>query len=261
MNGSEPAGESSPSTALSREDGIPHRTIDRVTVILEHVAHSPHGLTLAELVQITGAARTSIHGFVWGLVSAGWLFAEGNRFFLGPVPFSLTLGLERLQLDDFSLEDLQSVADRSGTSALLAVRVGTSVVYVARTSPNRETATWWERRQHGWRSLRRPLFNSAAGHVLLAAQADSTIDLLAANVGADQEESVASFLRVVDTVREQGYSLNEHPDRDLSGLAVAVRDRNGDRPVAAIALVGPVEEMRERRRELVALLQREAKRP
>ncbi|MDF3304476.1 IclR family transcriptional regulator C-terminal domain-containing protein [Rhodococcus sp. T2V] len=238
---------------LSR-DGIPHRTIDRVTEIMEHVAHSADGLTLAELVQITGGARTSIHGFVWGLVSAGWLFAEGNRFYLGPVTFSLTLGQERLQFDDFSLEDLQRVSDRAGTSALLALRVGTSIVYVGRTSPDGSTANWWQRRQHGWKSLRRPLFDTAAGRALVAAQPDSTIRLLIANTSADQADAADEFLRQIDDIRDKGYSLNEHPDKDLSGLAVAVRDRHGEHPVAAIALVGPVAVVRERRDELVAIL-------
>lgn len=235
-------------------EGIPHRTIDRVTEIIEHVAHSPNGLTLPELVQITGGARTSIHGFAWGLVSAGWLFSEDNRFYLGPVPFSLPLAQERLQLDEFSLKDLQRVSDRAGTSALLAHRVGTSVVYVGRTSPNGSTANWWQRRQHGWKSLRRPLFGSAAGRALAAEYPDSTIRLLVASVGEDQAQAADDFLREVEKIRERGFSVGEHPDRDLTGLAVAIRDRHGEQPVASLSLVGSVDEMRERRDELVDIL-------
>lgn len=235
-------------------EGIPHRTIDRVTEIVEHVAHSPNGLTLAELVQITGGARTSIHGFVWGLVSAGWLFAEGNRFYLGAVPFSLPLAQDRLQLDDFSLKELQSVSDCAGTSALLAHRVGTSIVYVGRSSPNGSTAGWWQRRQHGWQSLRRPLFGSAAGRALVAAYPDSTIQLLVASVGDDQAREAEDFLRHLEEIRERGFSVVEHPDRDLTGVAVAILDRYGEQPVAALSLVGSVETMRERRDELVKIL-------
>lgn len=236
-------------------EGIPHRTIDRVTEILEHVAHSADGLTLPELVQITGGARTSIHGFVWGLVSAGWLFVEGNRFYLGPMLYSLTIAQERLQFNDFSLEDLQRLSDRAGMSALLAFRVGTSVVYVGRTSPDGSAASWWQRRQHGWKSLRRPLFDTAVGRALVAAYPDSTIRLLVADASSDQADAAAEFLLQVDDIRDKGYCLNEHPDRDLSGLAVAVRDRHGEQPVAAIALVGPVATLRERRDELVAILE------
>ena len=51
----------------------PHRTVDRVTGILETVSLSPRGVTLAELAAALGAAKTSIQELTNGLLARGYL--------------------------------------------------------------------------------------------------------------------------------------------------------------------------------------------
>ena len=60
-----------------------HRTVDRVTHILEEVVYNP-GITFAELVRALDAAKSSVHGFTRGLLARGWLYQEQGRFDLGP---------------------------------------------------------------------------------------------------------------------------------------------------------------------------------
>jgi hypothetical protein len=67
-------------TELTRHGGgkdVPdtHRTIDRVTRILEEVVYAP-GLTFSELVRALGASKSSVHGFIQGLLAKGWLYEE-----------------------------------------------------------------------------------------------------------------------------------------------------------------------------------------
>ena len=54
----------------------PHRTVDRVTGILETVSLSPRGVTLAELATALGAAKTSLaeltNGVLARAASARW---------------------------------------------------------------------------------------------------------------------------------------------------------------------------------------------
>src|SRR6516164_4995247 len=48
-----------------------HRTVDRVTQILEEVVYKP-GMTFAELARALSAPKSSVYGFIQGLVAKGW---------------------------------------------------------------------------------------------------------------------------------------------------------------------------------------------
>jgi IclR helix-turn-helix domain len=65
-----------------------HRTINRVTQILEEVVYHP-GMTFSDLVRALNAAKSSVHGFIRGLLAAGWLHEENGRFYLGPAVYRL----------------------------------------------------------------------------------------------------------------------------------------------------------------------------
>lgn len=67
-----------------------HRTVDRVTRILEEVVYNP-GMTFAELVRALNAPKSSVYGFLRGLVGKGWLYEVNHHFYLGPAVYSLTL--------------------------------------------------------------------------------------------------------------------------------------------------------------------------
>ncbi len=49
----------------------PHRTVDRVTGILETVSLSPRGVTLAELANALNAAKSSVQELTNGLLARG----------------------------------------------------------------------------------------------------------------------------------------------------------------------------------------------
>src|SRR6185295_4181736 len=80
-----PAEQSGGAPAAGRSKGDPqnHRTVDRVTQILEEVVYHP-GMSFAELVRALGAAKSSVHGFIRGLLAKGWLYEDDHRFYLGP---------------------------------------------------------------------------------------------------------------------------------------------------------------------------------
>ncbi len=67
-----------------------HRTIDRVTRILEEVVYKP-GMSFAELVRALDTPKSSMHGFIRGLLAKGWIYENQRRFYLGPAVYGLTL--------------------------------------------------------------------------------------------------------------------------------------------------------------------------
>jgi IclR-like helix-turn-helix domain-containing protein len=65
-----------------------HRTVDRITRILQTVVYRP-GITFSELARALDAPKGSVHGFISGLLAAGWLYEQDHRFYLGPAVYAL----------------------------------------------------------------------------------------------------------------------------------------------------------------------------
>src|SRR5688572_15189930 len=82
-----------------------HRTIDRVTRILEEVVYTP-GITFSELVRALGASKSSVHGCIRGLLTKGWLYEEQRGFYLGPAVYGLTLASGRSRAGQVTYEEL-----------------------------------------------------------------------------------------------------------------------------------------------------------
>src|SRR5439155_25546022 len=62
-----------------------HRTVSRVMAILEVVvASEPNGLRLADLPDMVGAPKSTIHGLARGLVATGYIREQNGRYFQGP---------------------------------------------------------------------------------------------------------------------------------------------------------------------------------
>ena len=55
--------------------------VDRITRILEEVVYQP-GMTFAELARALNAPRSSVYGFIRGLLAKGWLYETSHRFYL-----------------------------------------------------------------------------------------------------------------------------------------------------------------------------------
>ena len=66
-----------------------HRTVSRVTTILELAAANRSGVRLTELATALDAPRSSVHGLVKGLVATGYLREEGGTYRIGPAINSL----------------------------------------------------------------------------------------------------------------------------------------------------------------------------
>src|SRR6478752_4943581 len=90
-----------------------HRTIDRVTRILEEVVYSP-GMTFAELARALDAPKSSVHGFIQGLIAAGWLHEDGRRYYLGPAAYALTMAPGNIRAGSVTDSDLWELHTASG---------------------------------------------------------------------------------------------------------------------------------------------------
>jgi DNA-binding IclR family transcriptional regulator len=222
-----------------------HRTVDRVTRILEEVVYNP-GMTFVELVRALGAAKSSVHGFMRGLLAKGWLFEEGNRFYLGPAVYALTLASGHIRAGMVTHPDLVALHDETGLAVFLGVQAGDHLIYISEAGAD-------DIEQFDARSnIRRTLLMTAAGKALLAARsdADRMAYLRRSNVSP---ELVEGFLGEFDEIRKTRIATNLRKSGARFAIATVVHNASGE-AIAAVTLVGPTKEVQPRAQKLGKLL-------
>lgn len=227
-----------------------HRTIDRVTQILEEVVYNP-GMTFAEIVKASGAAKSSIYGFVSGLVASGWLYQEKNRYYLGPAVYGLTLASGHIRAGLVTHADMAALQEKTGLVVFLGVRAGDNLIYIDEAGSddieNFEART----------NIRRTLLDTAGGKILLAELSRPEVEAYLRRRGPDEAAHVDRFLADYEAIRRTGVATNIRRQGARFAISTAVRDRSG-RAVAAITLVGPTSELEPRADKLGKLLLEQA---
>ena len=234
----------------ARRKGQPanHRTVDRVTQIVEEVVYNP-GMTFVELAKALQAPRSSVYGFIQGLKAKGWLYEMNRRFYLGPAVYGLTLASGHLRAGMVSHDHLALLNQETGVPAFLAVRAGDHVFSVAEAGS--DAIADFEARAN----IRRTLIATAAGKVMLAARAPAEVEAYLRSLGEDERDRVAAFLAEYPQIRQSGVATNVRLAGTRFAIAALVRNKAGE-AVAAVTLVGRTEDIQPREAELTACLLR-----
>ena len=233
---------------IDRSSRVPqnHRTIDRVTRILEEVVYNP-GMTFADLVRALDAAKSSVHGFISGLLANGWLYQEQHRFYLGPAVYGLTLASGHIRAGLVTHEDLVALEKETGVAAFLGVPAGDHLIYIAEAGSDHVTG--FEARSN----IRRTLLITAGGKALLAERSEAERESYLRRVGPDDRDLVDRFLEEYEAIKRTRIATNAH--RGRFAIATTVHNQSGD-AVASITLVGPAPEVQPRVKKLSQVLLR-----
>lgn len=216
----------------------PVKSADRTLDVFELLASEPGGLTVSEISERLGLARSSTHGLVRTLHSRGYLMENGGRrFHLGARLIQLGLNVvDRLELRTAARAPLERLVADTRDTALLVVPDGLDLLYVDKViSDARDVRT--DPRV----SVRRPLHCSSLGKALLAAVDDETVVKLAAVAGLEPATDFSisdldTLLNDLAETRLRGYAVDQQ--EALVGIwcvGAPVRDHAG-RPVGAISL-------------------------
>ncbi len=207
-----------------------HRTVSRVTTILETAAEAPRGVSLADLTTVLDAAKSSVHGLVKGLVATGYLQEHRGAYTLGPAIAMLPAPSRPAVLETarLSLEDIERQCEES---VMLSMLVGDSVIY----------ADIVESRHHiryaAPLGVRRPLYPTSAGKCFLAYMTPTRRANYLRSRVPDEEERAEIQLEL-DEVRAVGYSTNRGqtvPDVYAVSSPIFVSDR----VVGCLTAAGP----------------------
>jgi len=221
-----------------------HRTVSRVTAILELAAERP-GVRLATLAAALDAPKSSVFGLVKGLVSTGYLIEEGGGYHLGPALGNL-LTAERPNLADAARPSLEELRDTFGETAMLGTAVGESVVYVAAVESRQPI------RYSAPLRVRRPLYPPSAGKVLLASWPDRRRDAYLRSI-IDDPAAFEHARQELGRVRADGVATNRGetlPDVSAAARPIVVHGR----VVAAMAVAGPTTRISERLADIAEAL-------
>lgn len=206
-----------------------HRTVSRVTTILEAAAETPGGVRLATLARLLDAPKSSVHGLVKGLVATGYLEERDGGYLLGPA-IGMLIGPARpdiLVSARRSLEEIQRFCDET---TMLCTLVGESVVYVDMVESSQMI------RYSAPLRRRRPLYPTSAGKCFLAHFPPRKLQAYLL-----EHVEVSSRARVADelaTVQRDGVAFNRGetvPDVFAVASPIVVAGR----VVGCLAVAGP----------------------
>lgn len=223
-----------------------HRTIDRVTRILEEIVYHP-GMTFAELARAIDAPKSSVYGFIRGLVAAGWLHQDGTSFYIGPAFHGLSLASGHLRPGAVTDADLQALHAATGITVFLGVQAGQDLIYVSEVGadllPGIAAQT----------NIRRQLLATAGGKALLADLPSDQLDSYLRRRDESEAQLIDSFFNEVDEIKSTRIAHNSLHGGNRRALATVVRGPSG-RAVAEVTLVGRASEVAPRESELAQIL-------
>jgi len=223
-----------------------HRTVDRVTQIVEEVVYRP-GITFGELARALDAPKSSVHGFMRGLLARGWLYEDDHKFFLGPAIYGLTLASGQMHAGSVSQEDLEAVHEATGAAVFLGILAGEQLIYIGMAGTDAQTGF------AARTNIRRNPLATAGGKALLAEHPDQQRDAYLRRRPPEDGELVSRFLGSLPEIKRTGVADNVLHDGAQYALATVVRNQFGE-PAAAITLVGPADDMLPRKEQLRATL-------
>jgi DNA-binding IclR family transcriptional regulator len=226
-----------------------HRTVDRVTRILETVVCRP-GIRFTELARTLDAPMGSVHGFISGLLANGWLYEQDHRFYLGPAVYALTLASGNIRAGLVTHDGLLALHEETGAAVFLGVQAGDHLLYVAEVGSERLAGFAAQS------DIRRPLLRTAGGKALLAARPAAEREAYLRHQTVEGPDAVDEFLAEYEEIRRTRIATHLRLSGTRFAVATAVLDRSGD-AVASVTLVGPTSDLQPRVGQLARVLLRQ----
>jgi IclR family KDG regulon transcriptional repressor len=222
--------------------------VQRALIILKHLALSREGISVRDLARTLAYSPAVVQKSMQALVSQNFAQQDPktHRYHLGPAALQVGFaGLTRMGLRDAARPYLRHLVDYSGETAMLGIRYGNEVIYIDKVSSSHDV------RVDPPIGAGRPFNCTAVGKAILAYMPTETVEELSSRQAFAQHtpHSVTDLqaLRLeLAEIRERGVAVDR--EEFLEGamcFGAPVKDHEGN-VVAAIAVSGPVQRMKER---------------
>lgn len=233
--------------ALSR-NGI--QVISRAASVLRALREDPNGLSLGQIAERVGLARSTVQRIVAALQEERLVFSAGSGDIrLGPEITALAQAA-KFNVVDLCRPLLAELSQKTGETADLSVLRGQQMIFLDQVPGT-----------HRLRAVSAigdvfPLTDTANGRAVLAEMPPETAERIALEELRRKSDTVAwkSLSALLDEVRKTGvaYDLDEHTE-GISAAGIAFSDWRG--ALHAISVPVPTSRFESQRDEVVAALQ------
>ena len=218
------------------------QSLARAFGIMEEVARSRDGISLAELSKRVGLHNSTTFHLVKTMVSLGYIrqIKDSKRYRIGRPLFALAASaLDEIEMVSLAVPVLEDLSRETGEGGHFAIRMGDSVVVIARTAaPGAFQLT--ERV-----GVVRPAHCTALGKVILAALRPDQLDRLLARIELTPVTSksiieIDALKKDLNDVRSSGIAFDDGEfNLEVRCVGVPVKDFTGQ-VIGAIGISGPI---------------------
>jgi IclR family KDG regulon transcriptional repressor len=218
------------------------QSLGRAFGILEEVARHRDGIGLADLSRLVGLHNSTTFHLAKTMVALGYIRQEkdSKRYRIGRPLFALAASaLDEIEMVNLATPVLEDLARQTGESSHFAVRMGDTIVVIARTSG---PGAFQLADRVG---VVRPAHCTALGKAILASlQPDQLMRLLKrTGLKPSTEKSVTEIpflLREIEEIRRTGVAYDDGEfNLEVRCIAVPVHDFTS-KVIGAIGISGPV---------------------
>ncbi len=78
-------------------------------------------MTFADLARALDVPKSSVYGFIQGLLAKGWLYETNRRFYLGPAVYGLTLASGPIHAGSVTHADLEELYAKTKVAVFLGI--------------------------------------------------------------------------------------------------------------------------------------------
>jgi DNA-binding IclR family transcriptional regulator len=218
------------------------QSLGRAFAILEEVARHREGIGLAELSKLVGLHNSTTFHLAKTMVSLGYLRQErdSKRYRVGRPLFALAASaLDEIEMVNLATPILEDLSRETGESGHFAVRMGDSVVVIARTSG---AGAFQLTDRVG---VVRPAHCTALGKIILASLRPDQLKRFLERVElkpstAKSITDPAVLLREITEIRRSAIAVDDGEfNAEVRCIAVPVYNFTGD-VIGALGISGPI---------------------
>ena len=218
------------------------QSLGRAFAILEEVARHRDGIGLAELSKLVGLHNSTAFHLAKTMVSLGYIRQERDtkRYRVGRPLFALAASaLDEIEMVNLATPVLEDLSRESGESGHFAVRMGDSVIVIARTSG---TGAFQLTDRVG---VVRPAHCTALGKIILASLRPDQLKrfLERVELKPSTKKSIteaSTLLREITEIRRSAIAFDDGEfNPEVRCVAVPVYNFTGD-VIGALGISGPI---------------------
>jgi DNA-binding IclR family transcriptional regulator len=205
--------------------------IEKALLLLETMSNHPDELKVAELSELTGINRTTVHRILKELLAKDWVIQnyKTGKYIIGPMAFHVGMAYtNNNNIESKILEVLDDLSSHGKESVGYAVRVGDKVISLYETEVhqpykmNYHPGQFYPMNRGSYGKCLYAYYDQERVKELLAEQ---TFEKYGPNTLTDPEEILQEYAKI----REQGYAISDEEVAPyVVGASVPVFNQSGE---------------------------------